>query len=199
MNNFTELIDLKDVKGRTSLHYAAAIDDNNYMYKTLINRGANTSLKDKAGKTPGQYNKSKKELNKTVLLDFMNGTVLTEEKNKPAPPPAVASAFTKPSRKKMILQSILKSMKSGQHQEEEKLPFTNDLDEETLLKVENIFKSINKLKEKPQLSEKINLTLPIDEETFNEIKKRYFYLSASVCPGFDYDLISHLIILLGFV
>ena len=71
MNNFTELMNLKDVKGRTSLHYAAAIEDNNYLYKTLINRGADTSIKDNAGKTPGQYNKSKKELNKAMLLSFM--------------------------------------------------------------------------------------------------------------------------------
>ena len=174
MNNFTELMNLKDVKGRTSLHYAAAIEDNNYLYKTLINRGADTSIKDNAGKTPGQYNKSKKELNKAMLLSFMNGTVVTEEK-KVKPIPAPASAAVKPSRKQ-ILKSILKSMKSGPPPELEEQTFREDLDEESLLKVENIFKSLMKLKEKPQLGDKVHHILPIDEATFQKIKKRSEYL-----------------------
>ena len=165
MNNFTELMNISDAKGRTALHYAAAMEDNNYLYKTLINRGADTSIKDKAGKTPGQYNKSKKDLNKAMLVSFMNGSALvTAEKPKPAP-----AVVVKPTRKD-ILKSILKSMKSGQHQE--KQTFTEDLDDERLLQVENIFKLINKLKEKPTLGEKSNLTLPIDEKTFDNIKKR---------------------------
>ena len=165
VNNFNELINISDAKGRTALHYAAAMEDNNYLYKTLINRGADTSIKDQAGKTPGQYNKSKKELNKAMLLSFMNGAaVVTAEKTKPTPTAAV-----KPTRKQ-ILTSILKSMKSGQH--EEKPTFTDDLDDERLLQVENVFKVINKLKEKPILAEKSNLTLPIDEKTFDTIKKR---------------------------
>ena len=168
VNNFNELINISDAKGRTALHYAAAMEDNNYLYKTLINRGADTSIKDKAGKTPGQYNKSKKDLNKAMLVSFMNGSALViAEKPKPTPkPPAVV---VKPSRKD-ILKSILKSMKSGQH--EQKPAFTDDLDDERLLQVENVFKVINKLKEKPILAEKSNLTLPIDEKTFDNIKKR---------------------------
>ena len=164
VNNFNELINISDAKGRTALHYAAAMEDNNYLYKTLINRGADTSIKDKAGKTPGQYNKNKKELNKAMLVSFMNGTaVVTAEKTKPSP------AVVKPSRKQ-ILASILKSMKSGQY--EEKPSFTEDLDDERLLQVDNVFKVMNKLKEKPTLGEKSNLTLPIDEKSFDKIKKR---------------------------
>ena len=173
MNNFTELMNLKDVKGRTSLHYAAAIEDNNYLYKTLINRGADTSIKDNAGKTPGQYNKSKKELNKAMLLSFMNGTVVVEEKKVKLSSTPV-SAAVKPSRKQ-ILKSILKSMKSGPPPELEEQTFREDLDEESVLKVENIFKSLNKLKEKPQLGDKVHHTLPIDEATFQKIKKRSEY------------------------
>ena len=51
-------------------------------------------------------------------------------------------------------------------------------------KVDNIFKSLNKLKEKPQLGDKVQLTLPINEETFQKIKKRselfLEYLSLSI-------------------
>ena len=46
--------------------------DNNLVYRTLIHHGAQTSAKDGAGNTPGQYNKNKKLLTKTMLLNFVN-------------------------------------------------------------------------------------------------------------------------------
>ena len=78
-SNFQELINLRDARGRTALHYAAALQDNNYIYKTLINRGADTSAKDHSGNTPGHYNKNKKLLNKAMLINYMEGASVSDK------------------------------------------------------------------------------------------------------------------------
>lgn len=87
-NNFPELINLRDREGRTALHYAAAMRDNSSVYRALIQHGAETSAKDRAGNTPGQCNKDKKLLTKTMLMNFMNNVdeqpKVTNKKSKPA-------------------------------------------------------------------------------------------------------------------
>ena len=87
-NNFPELINLRDREGRTALHYAAAMRDNTWVYRALIQHGAETSAKDRAGNTPGQCNKDKKLLTKTMLMNFMNSVdeqpKVTNKKSKPA-------------------------------------------------------------------------------------------------------------------
>ena len=73
------------MQGRTALHYAAVLKDNTYIYKTLINHGADTSHRDITGNTAGHYAKNKKELNKEKLMDFLHSSptaVLPREKTK---------------------------------------------------------------------------------------------------------------------
>ena len=73
------------MQGRSALHYAAALKDNTYIYKTLINHGAETSLRDLAGNTPGHYAKNRRELNKEKLMDFLHSSptaVLPREKSR---------------------------------------------------------------------------------------------------------------------
>ena len=57
-------------------------------YRVLIQRGADTSAKDRAGNTPGQCNKNKKLLTKTMLMNFMNNVteptkVMKKRESKP--------------------------------------------------------------------------------------------------------------------
>ena len=73
-------------QGRSALHYAAALKDNTYIYKTLINHGADTSLRDLAGNTAGHYAKNRRDLNKEKLMDFLHSSptaILPREKAKP--------------------------------------------------------------------------------------------------------------------
>ena len=68
------------------MHYAAALKEASYIYKTLINHGANTSLQDHAGNTAGHYARNRRELNKEKLMDFLyssSNAVLPKEKARP--------------------------------------------------------------------------------------------------------------------
>lgn len=61
--------------------------DNSSVYRTLIQHGADTTAKDRTGNTPGQCNKDKKLLTKTMLMNFMNNVKdqpkVTNKKSKP--------------------------------------------------------------------------------------------------------------------
>ena len=175
-NNFQELINLRDSEGRTSLHYAASLPDNNYVYKTLIQHGAETSIKDKSGKTPGQYNKNKKELSKTMLLNFMNkvkSPEVTREKPKPKVQDLVktkTSTLVKNPLKAKLLSALISSAKK--ENSIDKL-YNDNIDSDILQKIEDIYSKFNKPPNKSKPLEKNNLRLPISLDIFDKIKTRY--------------------------
>ncbi|KAJ1527016.1 hypothetical protein ONE63_008560 [Megalurothrips usitatus] len=52
---FPETLAVRDLRGRTPLHYAAVLADNGHYYNLLLNLGANRALKDKSGRTADFY------------------------------------------------------------------------------------------------------------------------------------------------
>ncbi|XP_023345904.1 BTB/POZ domain and ankyrin repeat-containing protein NPR3 [Eurytemora carolleeae] len=72
INSFPELINLKDSRGRTPLHYAACLKDEYNLYKIMINKGAATSTQDQDGLTAGQYLKLGNKFTKEKLLQFVS-------------------------------------------------------------------------------------------------------------------------------
>ena len=174
-NTFQELINLRDREGRTSLHYAAAVPDNTYVYKTLIQHGAETSIKDKSGKTPGQYNKNKKDLNKTMLLDFMNKikpAQVLKEKPKPSLQDLVkhkSSNVVKNPLKAKLLSALLSSAKKEKDTEQ---LYKDNIDEDILKKIEDIYTKFNKPVNKSKQTDKNVTKLPISQELFDKIKTR---------------------------
>ena len=166
--NFQELINLRDSAGRTALHYAAAVPENNFVYKTLIQRGADTSARDKAGRSPGQYNnKHKKDLNKTMLLNFMNKiTNPTELQKKPE-----KNKSSKHSKNVQFEMNVKVSTNV-----DEKTLYEQDLDNEIVEKIDSIGTKFSKLGEKQKPNEK-KLRLPIDQGTFDKLKTRVCTMS----------------------
>ena len=174
-NNFQELINLRDSEGRTSLHYAAAMPDNTYIYKTLIQHGAETSVKDKSGKTPGQYNKNKKDLNKAMLLNFMNKLKYPQViKEKPQQSlrdlvkPKSSSVVKNPLKAKLLSALISSANKEN---DSDKL-YTDNIDADILKKIEDIYAKFNKPLNKSKSMEKSIIKLPISQEIFDKIKTR---------------------------
>ena len=172
-SNFQELINIKDSHGRTSLHYAAALPDNNYIYKTLIHRGADTSAKDVSGKTPGHYNKNKKDLNKTMLVNFMNGTATAKTSATKPSEKVVKAAVKTPleSKKSRLLSALLKKSRSDNE------IFTDDLDQESIEKVDKIYEMVNGKKEKNKVVKNHHLKIDVDQQTFDRIKTRVTKMS----------------------
>ena len=166
--NFQELINLRDSAGRTALHYAAAVPENNFVYKTLIQRGADTSARDKAGRSPGQYNnKHKKDLNKTMLLNFMNKiTAPTELQKKPE-----KNKSSKHSKNVQFEMNVKVSTNV-----DEKTLYEQDLDNEIVEKIDSIGTKFSKIGEKQKPNEK-KPRLPIDQGTFDRLKTRVCTMS----------------------
>ncbi|XP_063384274.1 uncharacterized protein LOC134670379 isoform X2 [Cydia fagiglandana] len=56
-----------DNDGRTPLHYAAIVRDEQHMYNTLVGLGADESVVDNKNKTPGYYINRPQEIDKNIL------------------------------------------------------------------------------------------------------------------------------------
>ena len=141
------------VQGRSALHYAAALKDNTYIYQTLIKHGADTSLLDAAGNTPGHYAKNRRDLNKEKLMDFLHSSptaILPREKAKPE------RKIAEGLRKAQTLPATPTSL------------FNNDATKDTIDQAEKIFSKMEKaMKEKPDLAR-----LVMDRATFDQLKTR---------------------------
>ncbi|KAJ2948988.1 hypothetical protein O0L34_g5928 [Tuta absoluta] len=64
---YPEGINDVDNEGRTPLHYAAAVRDDQHMYNTLVGLGADESAVDNKNRTPGYYINRPQELDKNML------------------------------------------------------------------------------------------------------------------------------------
>ena len=155
-NNFPELINLRDREGRTALHYAAAMRDNTSVYRTLIHHGAETSVKDRAGNTPGLYNKNKKLLTKTMLMNFMNNVKEPTKVPKEEP----NSAKSKLSKQKSEKE------KSASVEED----IVVDVDDAELDNIDSLLAMLSSKEAKP-VGSKIRFQVPF--EILEQIKRRY--------------------------
>jgi len=173
-SNFQELINLRDARGRTALHYAAALQDNNYIYKTLINRGADTSAKDQSGKTPGHYNKNKKLLNKAMLINYMEGASVSDKiTNNNKSSEKKDSSNTVAPLKSRLLTAILRKSRA-----EKTELFTENLDSDQVQKIENIYEMLNVRNDKTRINpERSLLKIPVDREIFDRVKVRVSSMS----------------------
>ncbi|XP_023215498.1 serine/threonine-protein phosphatase 6 regulatory ankyrin repeat subunit B-like isoform X2 [Centruroides sculpturatus] len=66
--NFPSSRDAVDGDGRTALHYAAVLKDNNEMYNMLTAIGARSSILDSKGKTPEYYLQHPEQINMDYVL-----------------------------------------------------------------------------------------------------------------------------------
>ena len=187
-SNFQELINLRDAQGRTALHYAASLQDNNYIYKTLINRGADTSAKDHSGKTPGHYNKNKKLLNKAMLINYMEGASVSDKiTNNNKSSEKKDSSNTVAPLKSRLLTAILRKSRA-----EKTELFTENLDSDQVQKIDNIYEMMNGRNDKTRINpERSLLKIPVDREIFDRVKVRVSSMSGGTLLDV-LDLCQHL-------
>ncbi|VDK73506.1 unnamed protein product, partial [Onchocerca ochengi] len=67
IKNYPQAANAMDENKRTSLHYAAALPDDGYLYKMMRNAGANSKIRDRFGRRPGYYLKNPEEIDFKIM------------------------------------------------------------------------------------------------------------------------------------
>ena len=161
MNNFPDLVNMADSRGRTALHYAAALRDNSFIYRALINHGADTSVRDGAGRTPGYYAKNKKELNKDVLTNFMQS-----DPSENIQPKKRKNQIKTKSKAPAVIESLVRTDSL----------FTTDVPDETLSRLEKVFDNFQSIRQEQSKKENLSSAL-MDPQLLDENKLRVCRMS----------------------
>ena len=151
-------------------------------YRTLIQRGADTSAKDRAGNTPGQCNKDKKLLTKTMLMNFMKNVTepkkVTKKESKP-----IKTNMSKPKSPPRIEKSA--SVDDG---------IVGDVDEADLEDIDFLLAKLSSIEDKSKhTGSGYKFLVPL--EILEKIKRRYKDNVNQI--EFEFDLIFRKCIMSG--
>ncbi|CAG2231083.1 unnamed protein product [Mytilus edulis] len=71
LREYPEMVHLKDIGGRTPLHWAVCLKEGKDIEESLMKVGADPSVRDKKGKTPNDYSKIAESMQETINKERM--------------------------------------------------------------------------------------------------------------------------------